>query len=227
MSDSLEIKICGISTEAAIDALVAGGAAYMGLIFFERSPRHVSLEQASGLSSHAGSRVGKVAVTVDASDDYIGEIVTAVKPDMLQLHGSETPERAKQLDSRFGLPIMKSIAVGERSDLDKIAPYEGIVDRFLFDAKPPSGSNLPGGNGVAFEWEIMDGLPDNVPYMLSGGLDATNIQRAIRLSGATAVDVSSGVESAPGIKDPRLIEAFLKICREITPTKEVSFEQTS
>ena len=223
----MEIKICGISTEAAIDALVTGGAAYMGMIFFEKSPRHVSLEQASRLSSHAGKRVRKVAVTVDASDDYIGEIVAAAEPDMLQLHGSETPERVKQLNSRFKLPIIKSIAVGARSDLDKIAPYEGIVDRFLFDAKPPAGSDLPGGNGVAFEWEIMDGLPDNVPYMLSGGLDATNLERAIRLSGATAVDISSGVESAPGVKDPKLIEAFLKTCREIALTKEVSFEQTS
>lgn len=205
------IKICGLSTPEAVDAVIDGGATHMGLIFFEKSPRNVSSELAGELSAQAGDRITKVAVTVDADNAFLDEIVKAVAPDMLQLHGEESPERVTELKTRYGLPVVKAIAVREPEDLERAKSYIGIADLFLFDAKPPKGSDLPGGNGVAFDWEIMDQWPSDVPYMLSGGLDAENIQEALKMSGANSVDVSSGVESAPGKKDPELIREFLNI----------------
>ncbi len=214
MSKNLEIKICGLSTDESIDAVIAGGASHMGLIFFEKSPRHVSLEQAKLLSEHAGDRIQKVAVSVNADDEYLDGIVAAVKPDMLQLHGKDTVERVEELKARFELPIMKVFAISDISDFESVKSYVGVADRFLFDAKPPKGSDLPGGNGVAFDWEIMDALPKDVPYMLSGGLDASNVCLALERSGANAVDVSSGVESSAGVKDIKLIEEFLAACHD-------------
>ncbi len=219
MKQDLEIKICGLSTNESIDAVIADGASHMGLIFFEKSPRHVSLEQAQSLSEHAGERISKVAVTVNAQDDYLDNIVSVTKPDMLQLHGHESADRIQELKLRFGLPVMKAFAISEVSDFEKVKPYIGIADRFLFDAKPPEGSDLPGGNGVAFDWEIMDALPKDVPYMLSGGLDASNICEALKRSGAKAVDVSSGVERAVGVKDIKLIEEFLAACHDCDAAK--------
>ncbi len=215
MNQNLDIKICGLSTKEAIDAVIEGGASHMGFIFFEKSPRHISLAQALLLADHAGNRIKKVPVTVNADDTYLDLIVEAVKPDMLQLHGSETPERVFKVKERFGLPIMKAIAIREASDLEKVTPYLETVDQFVFDAKPPEGSDLPGGNGVAFDWEIMDQLGEDVPYMLSGGLHAGNIVEAAKKSGCTAIDISSGVESAPGIKDVKLIKEFLETCSSI------------
>lgn len=214
MSKNLEIKICGLSTNESIDAVIAGGASHMGLIFFEKSPRHISLEQAKLLSEHAGDSIQKVAVSVNADDAYLEGIVGAVKPNMLQLHGSETVARVGELKARFNLPVMKVFAISEVSDFKKVESFIGIADQFLFDAKPPKGSELPGGNGVAFDWEIMDALPKDVPYMLSGGLDATNVCMALKRSGANAVDVSSGVEISAGVKDIKLIEEFLAACHE-------------
>lgn len=219
MKQKPEIKICGLSTTASIDAVIAGKASHIGLIFFEKSPRHVSLDQAGVLSRHAGERILKVAVTVDADDAYMDAIISAMKPDILQLHGKESTDRVTDLKERYGLEIMKAFAIGEASDFEKVQPYFGIADRFLFDAKPPRGSDLPGGNGVAFDWEIMDALPKDVPYMLSGGLDASNVCEAMQRSGATAVDISSGVESAAGIKDMNLIEEFLATCHKCTCAK--------
>lgn len=187
----------------------------MGLIFFEKSPRHVSLAQALLLAEHAGGRIKKIPVTVNADDTYLELVVEAVSPDMLQLHGTETPERVAEVKKKFNLPVMKAIAIREASDLEKIKPYIGIADQFLFDAKPPEGSDLPGGNGVAFDWEIMDQWHENVPYMLSGGLHAGNIIEAVQKSGTTAIDISSGVETAPGIKDVNLIKEFLETCSSI------------
>lgn len=210
MTTAIEIKICGISTPEAIDALVKGGAQHLGMIFFEKSPRHVSVDTAAALAERAAGRISKVAVSVDANDEYIRQIVDATDPDILQLHGSETPNRVKEIKRAFGLPVMKALALRERRDLDKVTPYLGIADRFLFDAKAPEDSDIPGGNGVAFDWEIMDHLPDNVPYMLSGGLDAENVSVAISKTGAKAIDVSSGVERSPGDKDIAMIENFLK-----------------
>jgi len=206
-----QIKICGLSTPEAIDAVAQGGATHMGLIFFEKSPRHVTLEKAAELSTHTGGRLKKVAVSVNADDAYLDAIVEATAPDILQLHGSESPQRVSYVKSRYGLPVMKAIAIRDADDLETAQGYRGVADLFLFDAKPPKGSDLPGGNGVAFDWEIMDQWPSDVPYMLSGGLDAANVEEAVTRSATNAVDVSSGVESAPGQKDLQLIQDFLKI----------------
>ena len=212
MKTNLDIKICGLSTNDSIDAVIAGGATHMGLIFFEKSPRHVSLEQAQSLSNHADSRIKKVAVSVNASDEYLGQIVEVMKPDILQLHGNESIQHIKELKLGYNIPVMKAFAISGVSDFEKVLPYIGIADMFLFDAKPPKGSDLPGGNGVTFDWEIMDALHKDVPYMLSGGLDASNICEAIKRSGTNAVDISSGIESAAGVKDIKLIEEFLATC---------------
>ena len=205
------IKICGLSTPQDLEAVIVGGATHMGLIFFEKSPRHVDLETAEALSKIAKGRVKRVAVSVNASAEYLDEIVTRVQPDMLQLHGSESPESMAELKAKYGLPLIKALAIHEVNDLEKIAPYSDVADLFLFDAKPPKGSDLPGGNGVAFDWQIMDQLPENVPYMLSGGLNIDNIGVALEQSGAGAIDISSGVESSPGQKDIGMIEAFLNL----------------
>ena len=181
----------------------------MGMIFFEKSPRHVELEQARNLSSYAGRRIEKVAVTVDADDAYLEQILDVAAPDLLQLHGSESPDRVLMLKERFDLPIIKSISVSSEKDLDNAKSYVGIADHILFDAKAPEGVEIPGGNGVAFEWEIMDLWPKNVPYILSGGLNRENIVQAIERSEAHGIDDSSGVEISPGTKDIKLIRDFL------------------
>ncbi|TIV97511.1 MAG: phosphoribosylanthranilate isomerase, partial [Mesorhizobium sp.] len=154
-----------------------------------------------------------VAVTVDADDAFLDEIVAKMRPDMLQLHGSETPARVAELKARYGLPVMKVLSVSEAADLERIKPYIGIADRLMFDAKPPKGSQLPGGNGVAFDWRILAGLDAGLDYMLSGGLNAANVGDALRLANPPAIDISSGVESAPGVKDPALIEQFFRAVR--------------
>ena len=205
------IKICGLSGPDAIEAAIEGGATHIGMIFFEKSPRHVSLHDAVALSAAAGDRVTKVAVLVNASDDYLDQVVGSARPDMLQLHGSEPPERVLEIKQRYGLPVIKAIAVRSEADLENARRYVGIADLFLFDAKPPAGSELPGGNGVAFDWEIMDHWPKDVPYMLSGGLNVQNICEALSHSGAPGIDISSGVETSPGKKDTALIREFLAV----------------
>ena len=215
MSMIKEIKICGLSTPADIDAVISGGATHMGMIFFEKSPRHVSLEKARELAEHTANRIAKVAVSVNADDDYLEQIVEATSPDMLQLHGSESPERVLQIKEHYRLPVMKAFAIRDKDDLEKTISYMPVVDRFLFDAKPPEGSELPGGNGVAFDWHILDDWTSPVPYMLSGRLDIDNVSEAVSLSGARAIDISSGVEKAPGEKDTALITAFLERCKTI------------
>ncbi|MGI9351537.1 MAG: phosphoribosylanthranilate isomerase [Rhizobiaceae bacterium] len=209
MSNPSIIKICGLSTPEAVDAAIAGGATHMGLIFFEKSPRHVTVYSAAKLSRHAGNRIVKVAVSVDADDTYLDQIVEAVKPDLLQFHGHETPDRLREIKSRYGIPVMKAIAVREADDIEQAKGYIDIADMFLFDAKAPEGSEVPGGNGIAFDWTIMDQWVSDVPYMLSGGLNAGNVHEALKLSGADAIDISSGVETVPGRKDPKLIREFL------------------
>lgn len=208
------VKICGLSTPDAIDAVIDGGATHMGLIFFEKSPRHVSIELAEKLSAHAGDRIEKVAVTVNAGNSYLDQINAAVKPDLHQLHGSESVERVVEVKTRYGLPVIKALAINDVTDLEKAKPYIGITDHFLFDAKPPKGADLPGGNGVAFDWQVMDHWPEDVPYILSGGLNLNNISDAIRNSGAFGVDISSGVETSPGTKDSNLIREFLQIATQ-------------
>ncbi|TPM28003.1 phosphoribosylanthranilate isomerase [Mesorhizobium sp. B2-3-5] len=210
---ALDIKICGLKTDQAMAAALAGGASHVGFIFFAKSPRYVEPAEAGRLREAARGKALAVAVTVDASDAFLDEIVKAMQPDMLQLHGSETPGRVAELKARHRLPVMKALPLSEAADLDRIKPLIGVADRFLFDAKPPRGSELPGGNGVAFDWRILAGLDAGVDYMLSGGLNAANIGDALRLANPPGIDISSGVESAPGVKDPGLIEQFFRAVR--------------
>lgn len=207
---AMDIKICGLSTAEAVSAALAGGASHVGFIFFDKSPRHVEPQSAGVLRRGARGRALVVAVTVDADDAMLDAIVTAMEPDMLQLHGRETPERVAAVKARHGLPVMKAFSVSASADLEPVKAYRGIADRFLFDAKPPKGSTLPGGNGVAFDWRVLAGLDPSVDYMLSGGLNKANVGEALRLLSPPGIDVSSGVESAPGQKDVALIEAFLE-----------------
>lgn len=205
----LDIKICGLSTLETLDAAIGSGASHVGFIFFEKSPRQVTPKIAAPLAAHArGLGVKTVAVTVDADDATLDEIVAVMVPDMLQLHGTETPERVATIKQRYGLPAMKALSIARAVDLAGLEPYGGIADRFLLDAKPPKGSDLPGGNGVSFDWSLLAALPVGTDYMLSGGLDADNIGEALAIARPPGIDVSSGVESAPGKKDIVLIERF-------------------
>ncbi|MER8948211.1 phosphoribosylanthranilate isomerase [Mesorhizobium sp. M0185] len=207
---ALDIKICGLKTDKALAAALAGGASHVGFIFFAKSPRYVEPAEAGRLREAARGKAKAVAVTVDAGDAFLDEIVEKMQPDMLQLHGAETPDRVADLTARYGLPVMKALPVSEAADLERVKAFIGIADRFLFDAKPPKGSELPGGNGLAFDWRVLAGLDAGVDYMLSGGLNAGNIGDALRLANPPGIDVSSGVESAPGIKEPALIEQFFR-----------------
>jgi phosphoribosylanthranilate isomerase len=210
---ALDIKICGLKTDEAMAAALAGGASHVGFIFFAKSPRYVEPAEAGRLRQAAIGKAKAVAVTVDADDAFLDEIVAKMRPDMLQLHGAETPERVAAVKARYGLPVMKVFSVSEAADLERIKPFVGIADRVMFDAKPPKGSQLPGGNGVAFDWRILAGLDAGLDYMLSGGLNAANIGDALRSANPPAIDISSGVESAPGVKDPALIEQFFRAVR--------------
>ena len=210
---TLDIKICGLKTDGALAAALAGGASHVGFIFFAKSPRYVDPAEAGRLREAVRGKAQAVAVTVDASDAFLDEIVAKMHPDMLQLHGSETPERVAEVKACYGLPVLKALSVSEAADLERIKPFIGVADRFLFDAKPPKGSELPGGNGVSFDWHILAGLDASVDYMLSGGLNAANIGDALRLANPPGIDISSGVESAPGVKDPALIEQFFRAVR--------------
>lgn len=221
-----EIKICGLSTPEAVDRAADLSADMAGFIFFEKSPRHVAVDTAAALAERARARDLKtVAVTVNMDDAGLDEIVARMKPDWLQLHGGESPERAAELKARYGLPVMKAFAIREAADLDRIAPYDGIADRFLFDAKPPKGSDLPGGNGVSFDWRLLATLDGAASYMLSGGLTKDNIGEALRISGANMVDVSSGVESAPGFKDLGMMDAFVRAVHDADLTARTGSQE--
>jgi phosphoribosylanthranilate isomerase len=206
----MDIKICGLRTEEALAAALAGGASHVGFIFFPKSPRHVEPAEAGRLRKFASGKAKAIAVTVDADDATLDAIVKAVAPDMLQLHGSESVARVTELKARYGLPVMKALSVRAKSDLHRVADYAGVADRLLFDAKPPKGAELPGGNGMAFDWRLLEGIDPAIPYMLSGGLNAANIAEALSTARPSGIDISSGVESAPGVKDVRLIEAFFR-----------------
>jgi phosphoribosylanthranilate isomerase len=214
---ALTVKICGLSTLEALDAALESGADLVGFVFFPPSPRNIGLEAARMLGAHVGAhvgaRAGKVALTVDATDDKLLDIVEALKPDMLQLHGKETPERVVQVRTRFGLPVMKALPIAERADLSPIREYAQVADRLLFDARPPKEATRPGGLGRRFDWMLLAGINPGVPFMLSGGLDAGNVAEALRKTRAPGVDVSSGVESAPGVKDPERIREFIRAAR--------------
>jgi phosphoribosylanthranilate isomerase len=208
------VKICGLNSLEALDAALAAGADMVGLVRFARSPRHVDLAHGRALSLRARGKAVRVALVVDADDQALAETVEALDPDLLQLHGSETPQRVAEIQARFGRPVMKAIGIAEEADVAALAAYRAVADRLLLDAKPPACAEaLPGGNGLAFDWRLIAGLDPGEPVMLSGGLDAGNVAAAIALTGIRAVDVSSGVERRPGEKDPDKIEAFVKAAR--------------
>jgi len=211
------IKICGLSTPESVAAARLGGATHLGFIFFEKSPRHVSAELARDLTRDVGA-CKTVAVSVNADDAYLDEITTTMQPDMLQLHGKESIERVTEVKQRYGLPVIKAFSVGGAEDIANVLSYENIADILLVDAKPPKNSELPGGNGVSFDWSVLDQLKTDTPLLLSGGIGLDNISDAMaRVHAASScvsgIDVSSGVESAPGVKDISKIEAFLAKCR--------------
>ncbi|MDX7949801.1 phosphoribosylanthranilate isomerase [Lichenihabitans sp. Uapishka_5] len=207
------VKICGLSTVATLEAALAADADQIGLVFFPKSPRHVSLDQARTLAGLARGQATIVALTVDADDAAIDAIMDAVSPDWLQLHGRESPARVAAVRQTTRRPVMKAIGIAEAADLAQAEPYRVCADRILFDAKPPRGATLPGGNGVAFDWPILRDVA--LPYMLSGGLTPATVGTALAVTGAKAVDVSSGVETAPGLKDAGLIAAFVAAARQV------------
>ena len=205
----VEVKICGLKTAEAVDAAVAAGADLVGFVFFKKTPRFVTPAVAGGLAGRVPQGVLKVGLTVDATDDELAAITGNGAVDILQLHGAEPPERVAQVRAKFGLPVMKALAIANPADVANARVYESVADRLLFDAKPPAGADRPGGNAVSFDWGLMSGSEWAVPWLLAGGLTPDNVAEAIRVSGAPGVDVSSGVESAPGVKDLDRIRAFL------------------
>jgi len=212
-----EVKICGINSRETLAAALAMGADYIGLVFYPPSPRNVSLELANGLAEEARGRARIVALAVDASDELLAGIAQEVRPDYLQAHGEETPARVREIAARVRAPVIKAVKVGGAGDVDAAASYAGVAEMLLFDAPPPRSvaNPLPGGNGVPFDWSLLGRKANRARYMLSGGLDPGNVADAIRLTGAPIVDVSSGVERAPGVKDPALIRKFIEAVRSL------------
>ncbi|MGD9542000.1 phosphoribosylanthranilate isomerase [Methylocystis sp.] len=209
MTQTVIVKICGLSSPDTLAAAIEAGADMAGFVFFAKSPRHIDLETARTLGLLAQARISKVALTVDADDAALDEIVDALAPDYLQLHGKESPARVMQVKARFGLPVIKAAGVATAADVEAAQLYEDVADVILFDAKPAPDAAVPGGAGVAFDWTLLRGVAAK-QWMLSGGLDPNNVAEAIRLTGARAVDVSSGVERERGVKDAAKITAFVK-----------------
>jgi phosphoribosylanthranilate isomerase len=211
---SLLVKICGLSTRETLDVALDSGADMVGFVFFPPSPRHIGSDVAHDLGARVERRALKVALVVDADDAFIAQVIEALGPDLLQLHGKEPPARVTALKARFGLPVMKAIAVETASDLAAVASYRNVADRILFDARAPKDATRPGGLGKAFDWTLLSGLEPGLPFMLSGGLNPENVAEALRITRAPGVDVSSGVERKPGEKDPEKIRAFIRAARE-------------
>jgi len=211
---SLTVKICGLSTPEALDVALDAGADMVGFVFFPPSPRNIAPAVAGSLGQRVHDRARKVALTVDADDALFEAIVENLQPDLLQLHGKESAARIDALRKRFGLPVMKAIPVETKSDLAAVGIYQSIVDRLLFDARAPREATRPGGLGKSFDWQLLENLDLDVPFMLSGGLDAGNVAEALRITRAPGVDVSSGIERAPGQKDPDKIRDFIRAARE-------------
>jgi len=210
---SLIVKICGLSTRETLDVALDAGADMVGFVFFPPSPRHLSLEAARDLGKRAKGRALKVALTVDADDLTLANIVEALQPDILQLHGKETPARLRYIRQKFRLPVMKAIAVESSADLATLPGYEAVADRILFDARAPKEATRPGGLGAVFDWHVLEKLDLKLPFMVSGGLTAQNVAEAFGVTRAGGVDVSSGVERTPGVKDPEMIRAFIRAAR--------------
>ncbi|HVV62022.1 MAG TPA: phosphoribosylanthranilate isomerase [Pseudolabrys sp.] len=218
----LLIKICGLRTPETLEVALESGADLVGFVFFPPSPRNIGLPAARTLGEQVKGRAGKVALTVDATDEALLGIIEVLKPDMLQLHGSETPERVSAVRSRFGLPVMKALPIETRSDLSPIRIYAKVADRILFDARAPQDATRPGGLGRRFDWTLLKGIDPTIPFMLSGGLDAANVAEAVTITNAPAVDVSSGVERRPGEKDPDKIRAFIRAARDTETPLDLS-----
>jgi phosphoribosylanthranilate isomerase len=219
---AIEVKICGIASAAAADAVVRAGADFAGLVFHPHSPRRVALDQAAQLSARLKGRARVVALFSDPSDDDLAAAIAAANPDMIQLHGREAPPRVAEIRARFGLPVIKAIAVAEADDLGSVPHYERVADMLLFDAKPPHSAAREGGHGAAFDWQLLRGRSFKRPWFLAGGLNPENVARAIRSAGAKAVDVSSGVETAPAVKDADLIGRFVAAARAAQFAREAS-----
>ncbi|GLR91181.1 phosphoribosylanthranilate isomerase [Bradyrhizobium iriomotense] len=216
---SLLVKICGLSTRETLDVALDAGADMVGFVFFPPSPRHLSLEVGRDLGRQVKKRALKVALTVDADDATLDNIMDALSPDILQLHGKESVARLRDIKQKFGRPVMKALPIETAADLAVLPGYAVVADRILFDARPPKDATRPGGLGAPFDWHLLENLDLKLPYMVSGGLHAQNVAEALRLTRAGGVDVSSGVESAPGVKDPEMIKAFIRAARA---TQELS-----
>lgn len=210
----VKVKICGINAAEAADAALRAGADFGGLVFYPGSPRHLGLESAAALAERMRERIKIVALVVDAADEVLGQITQRLKPDFFQLHGSESPSRAADIKSRFGIAVIKAFALRQPADLDAAMAYDDIAEMFLFDAPVPAGADRPGGHGAAFDWQMLAGRRIARPWLLAGGLKPDNVARAIAVSGAAMVDVSSGVESAPGVKSESLILDFVAAARQ-------------
>jgi phosphoribosylanthranilate isomerase len=211
--DQVRVKVCGVRTPGDVAAVAAAGAAYVGLNFFPKSPRYLTIPEARAVALAAPEGLCKVALVVDADDATLDALVEALPLDMLQLHGHETPDRVAEVKARYGLPVMKAVGVADEGDLPALMDYALVADQILVDAKPPKGAVLPGGNGLAFDWRLVAQRRWLRPWMLAGGLTPENVAQAIRLTNARQVDVASGVESAPGVKDPARIAAFVAATR--------------
>ena len=211
---SVQVKICGINSAAAADAAVRAGADFGGLVFFAKSPRHLTLDQAALLASRMRGRLKLAALVVEEGDEQLAAIATRIKPDFFQLHGKETPERVAGIRARFSIPVIKALPLAEPSDLDQVAAYEAMSEMFLFDATPDASATRPGGHGASFDWRRLKGRRFNRPWFLAGGLTPENVARAIEVSGAERVDVSSGVESAPGVKSDARITEFVAAAKQ-------------
>ncbi|MCA1376706.1 MULTISPECIES: phosphoribosylanthranilate isomerase [Bradyrhizobium] len=216
---SLLVKICGLSTPETLETALEAGADMVGFVFFPPSPRHLSLELGRDLGRQVKRRALKVALTVDADDATLDNIMDALSPDIFQLHGGESVARLRDLKQRFGRPVMKAVPVATAADLAVLPGYAAVADRILFDARAPKDATRPGGLGEPFDWHLLEKLDLKLPYMVSGGLHAENLAEALRVTRASGVDVSSGVESAPGVKDPDMIKAFIRAARA---TQELS-----
>jgi len=213
MVSEIRVKICGLRDAAHVAAAAKAGAAYVGFNFFSKSPRYVSVDEAQTLAVDAPLGIAKVALTVNADNAFLDEIVERVPLDMMQLHGSESVERVAEIRTRYGLPVMKVIGVADEGDLAAVSEYSKVADQLLIDAKPPKDAELPGGNGLSFDWRLIAGRRWSVPWMLAGGLTPMNVAEAISMTGAKQVDVASGVETAPGVKDEALIADFIMAAR--------------
>jgi phosphoribosylanthranilate isomerase len=209
MTNNVAVKICGVTQPNDVHAVAQAGAVYCGFVFFPKSPRNVSFQQAAAMAVEAPIGLAKVALTVNADDAFLDALTAAVPLDMLQLHGNETPERVTQVKARYGLPVMKAVGVADATDLPALDVYMKVADQILVDAKPPKDADLPGGNGLTFDWRLIAGRRWTVPWMLAGGLTAENVAEAITMTGARQIDLSSGVESAPGVKDAVMIDGFM------------------